>query len=108
MMSEGELKQRFNELVGSSEIKWKIFCLFRKHDSLNYRAVATILNIQKTNASACLADLEEQGLLRAERYGSYALNGKNLADALGNALALKASKLNMTAMNLKISAEVSS
>ena len=104
-MNERELKEKFNEIVGASEIKWKVFLLFKRHASLNYKIVATYLNIQQKYASACLADLEAQGLLRVEKYGIYALNGKNLPDALANALSLKASKLNSTAMDLKIAAE---
>jgi len=104
-VNERELKEKFNEIVGASEIKWKVFLLFKRHASLNYKIVATCLNIQRKYASACLADLEACGILISEKYGKYILNGKNLEDALANALALKASRLNMEVINLKIAAE---
>lgn len=104
-MNEEELKQEFHKLVGPSETKWKVFCLFGLCKDHNYKEVASTLNIQKSFASACLADLHEIGLLETETYGKYVLNGKNLPDALSNAISLEASKLNSTAINLKIAAE---
>ena len=104
-MDKKELRKKFNEVVGQSEMKWKVFLLFKHHASLNYKIVAMYLGIQKNFASACLADLEACGILISEKYGKYILNGKNLEDALANALALKAQRLNIEVINLKIAAE---